>query len=109
MQGGLHEPGNVTSAVLGFTLMPVGTAFLFPCVSGMLSQVVSTAERGLYLGVQQSFGGVARVAFPIIDGAMMDRFGSGSPYLLAAFMVLATLPLAMGIAPRVKLAPATGD
>ncbi len=80
------------------TLMPLGTAFLFPCVTGLLSQVVPGADRGLYMGVQQTFGGVSRVAFPIAAGYAMDRFGYGTPFLAAALMVLVTLPLtrAMG-------------
>jgi MFS family permease len=89
-----------------FTLMPLGTAFLFPCVTGMLSRIVASSERGLYLGVQQTFGGVARVAFPIIAGALMDRFNKGTPFLLAAVLVLATLPLALGIdAGKMRPAP----
>src|SRR6266542_4242830 len=58
---------------LGFTLMPLGTAFLFPCVTGLLSRVVPAAERGLYMGVQHTFGGVSRVAFPIAAGLAIDR------------------------------------
>ena len=80
-----------------FTLMPVGTAFLFPCVSGMLARIVPSNERGLYLGVQQTFGGVARVAFPIGAGLLMDHFNRGTPFVLAAVLTLATLPLALGI------------
>jgi len=77
-----------------FTLMPIGTAFLFPCVSGLLSQVVAGHERGLYLGVQQTFGGISRVAFPVFAGLLMDSLGLGVPFLVAGLMVLATLPLA---------------
>jgi len=76
-----------------FTLMPLGTAFLFPSITGLLSQIVPGHERGLYLGVQQTFGGVARVAFPIVAGVMMDRFGYGTPFLLSGFLVLLTLLL----------------
>jgi multidrug resistance protein len=89
-----------------FTLMPLGTAFLFPCVSGMLARLVPSAERGLYLGVQQTFGGVARVAFPIGAGFLMDHFDRGAPFLLASVLVLATLPLALGIEPRRPLTAA---
>jgi MFS family permease len=84
---------------VSFTLMPFGMAFLFPCISGLLSQVVSSAERGLFMGVQQTFGGVARVAFPILAGALMDRFGRGTPFMLAAVLVLLTLPLAVRLKP----------
>ena len=87
-----------------FTLMPLGTAFLFPCVSGLLSQLVPSAERGLYLGVQQTFGGVARVAFPILAGALMDRFSRGTPFLIAAVLVLLTLPLTGRLKPVVHAA-----
>jgi MFS family permease len=83
----------------GFTLMPLGTAFLFPCVTGLLSQVVPVRQRGLYMGVQHTFGGVSRVAFPIAAGLLIDRFGVGVPFWLAALLVLATTPLALGLAP----------
>jgi MFS family permease len=80
--------------MVGFTLMPIGTGLLFPCVTGMLSQAVRSAERGLYMGVQHTFGGVSRVAFPIGAGFLMDRFGVGVPFWLSALLVLGTLPLA---------------
>lgn len=92
--------------VMSWTLMPLGTAFLFPSVSGLLSQLVPSAERGLYMGVQQTFGGVARVAFPILAGALMVKFNRGTPFLVGAVLVLATLPLTAGLQP-VKHAPAT--
>jgi MFS family permease len=80
----------------GFTLMPLGTAFLFPCITGQLSRVVSAADRGLYMGVQHTFGGSSRVAFPIAAGILMDRFGVGVPFWIAGVLVLATLPLTPG-------------
>jgi MFS family permease len=83
---------------LGFTLMPLGTAFLFPCVTGLLSRVVPGHERGLYMGVQHTFGGVSRVLFPIAAGVLMDRFGVGVPFWIAGLLVLATVPLAWALA-----------
>lgn len=82
----------------GFTLMPLGTAFIFPCVTGLLSRVVAGGERGLYMGVQHTFGGVSRVAFPIAAGVLMDRFGVGVPFWVAGLLVLATLPLTGALA-----------
>ncbi|HKY97054.1 MAG TPA: MFS transporter, partial [Gemmatimonadaceae bacterium] len=75
------------------TLMPMGTAFIFPCVTAMLSRVVPKAQRGLYMGVQHTFGGVSRVAFPLIAGYGMDTLGMGIPFIFAGVMVLATLLL----------------
>jgi multidrug resistance protein len=91
-------PGGLL-LLLGFTLMPLGTAFLFPCVTGLLSRVVPSGERGLYMGVQHSFGGVSRVVFPIASGVLMDDFGPGVPFWLAGLLVVATLPLARGLTP----------
>ncbi|HEX5632470.1 MAG TPA: MFS transporter, partial [Gemmatimonadales bacterium] len=60
--------GGWPAIAIGFTLMPIGTACLFPAVTSLLSQRVADRERGLYLGLQQSVGGVMRVAFPILGG-----------------------------------------
>jgi MFS family permease len=87
---------------LGFTLMPLGTAFLFPCVTGLLSRVVPGNERGLYMGVQHTFGGVSRVLFPVAAGVLMDRFGLGVPFWVAGLLVLATLPFAWALADSLR-------
>ena len=84
--------------IAAITLMPLGTAFLFPCVTGLLSRVVASANRGLYLGVQQTYGGVSRVAFPIGAGWVMDHLGRGVPFAVAAVLVLLTLPLTGALA-----------
>ncbi len=84
--------------LLGFTLMPLGTAFLFPCITGLLSRVVPANQRGMYMGVQHTFGGVSRVLFPVAAGLLMDRLGVGVPFWIAGLLVLATLPFAWGLA-----------
>jgi MFS family permease len=84
---------NWTLLAVGFTLMPLGTAFVFPCVTGLLSRVVPSGERGLYMGVQHTFGGISRVAFPIAAGVAMDALGVGVPFWIAGLLVLVTLPL----------------
>ena len=78
---------------VALTLMPLGTAFIFPCVTGLLSQVVPSGERGLYLGVQQTFGGISRVAFPVGAGLLMDHYGRATPFWLSGLLVLAALGL----------------
>jgi MFS family permease len=84
---------NVPVLAVFVALIPLGTAFTFPCVTGLLSRVVSPHERGLYMGVQQTFGGVSRVLFPVVAGAMMDRFGRGTPFWISGLLVLVTLLL----------------
>lgn len=78
--------------------MPLGTAFLFPCITGLLSRVVSASERGLYMGVQHGFGGLSRVAFPIGAGLLMDRFGVGVPFWISGLLVMILLPLTGALA-----------
>lgn len=82
---------------ISLTLMPIGTAFIFPCITGLLSRVVSSHERGLYLGVQQTFGGVSRVVFPVGAGLLMDRWGDGTPFWISGALVLLALPLTRGL------------
>jgi nitrate/nitrite transporter NarK len=81
---------------LAVALLPLGTAFTFPCVTATLSKVVSSSERGLYMGVQQTFGGAARVIFPIAYGALYDRVIE-LPFLLAAVLVAGTIFLGLGM------------
>jgi predicted MFS family arabinose efflux permease len=76
-----------------FTLMPLGTAFLFPCVTALLSRVVPKTERGLQMGVQQTYGGIARVAVPIAAGALVDQFGAGVPFMVVGLILLLTLAM----------------
>lgn len=99
--------GGRGAAVLftSFTLMPLGTAFLFPSVTGLLSRVVARRERGVFLGVQQTFGGAGRVAFPLLAGLMMDRGGVGRPFWVASALVLVTLPLTASLGKMARAGP----
>ena len=77
-------------------LIPLGTAFTFPCVTALLSRFVSAHERGLYMGVQQTFGGVARVVFPIVAGLLFDWIVA-VPFVLSAALVAGTIVLGLGL------------
>jgi multidrug resistance protein len=77
-------------------LIPLGTAFTFPCVTALLSRFVSSHERGLYMGVQQTFGGVARVLFPIVAGLLFD-WVIAVPFVLSATLVAGTIVLGLGL------------
>ena len=82
---------------LAVALIPLGTAFTFPCVTSLLSRVVPSSERGLYMGVQQTFGGLARVIIPLWAGFSYDHFGRTVPLFTSAALVLATIVLGFGI------------
>ena len=95
---------------VAITVIPIGTAFTFPCVTALLSRVVPSRERGLHMGVQQTYGGISRVAFPILAGYLIDRFGTGAPYAVAGALVAATLlitaPLEQYMRPKTDAAVA---
>ena len=82
---------------ISVALVPLGTAFTFPCVTSMLSRVISSRERGLYMGVQQTFGGLARVLVPLWAGFSYDHFGRSVPMFTSAALVVATIALGYGI------------
>lgn len=88
---------NYTSLALAILLIPLGTAFTFPCVTGMLSQVIPNHERGLYMGVQQTFGGIARVFGPIWAGFAYDYLGKGVPFYTGAALAAFTILIGLGI------------
>jgi multidrug resistance protein len=81
---------------LAVALIPLGTAFTFPCVTALLSRVIPSNERGLYMGVQQTFGGAARVLFPALAGLAFDRFPE-LPFLVSAGLVAGTILLGLGM------------
>lgn len=88
---------NSASLALAILLIPLGTAFTFPCVTGMLSQVIPNHERGLYMGVQQSFGGMARIIGPLWAGFAFDYLGRGVPFYTGALLAALTILLGVGI------------
>ncbi|MBX9929777.1 MAG: MFS transporter [Gemmatimonadaceae bacterium] len=100
--GGMPLAFNIPTLAIAVALVPLGTAFTFPCVTGLLSRVVPSHERGLYMGVQQTFGGVARVVGPLYAGWAFDHLGRGVPFYTAAVVVLATITLGTGMESFVK-------
>lgn len=88
---------GLATLALAVGLLPLGTAFTFPAVTALLSRVVPAGDRGLYMGMQQTFGGMARIAAPLLFGRAFDVYGVATPFYLAAACVLATLPLGFGL------------
>ncbi len=96
--------GSLPTLALAAALLPIGMALLFPCLTGQLSKIVSKDERGMYMGLQQTFGGASRLLAPNVYGAAMDWFGIVAPFWGAAAAVGLTLLFGAGRARP----PATG-
>ena len=102
---GMPLSNNAVSLALAVALIPLGTAFTFPCVTSLLSRVIGSGERGLYMGMQQTFGGVSRIIFPLWAGFAFDTLGTGIPFYTSAIAVLATVFLGLGLDQFVKPKP----
>ncbi|MDT4966772.1 MAG: hypothetical protein QOJ64_1509 [Acidobacteriota bacterium] len=94
---GMPLSQNLWMLAIAVALIPLGTAFTFPCVTALLSRVTATRERGLYMGVQQTYGGVARIGAPLFFGWAFDSLGVSAPYLFSSAFILLTLSLGFGL------------
>ena len=83
--------------MIAVALIPLGTAFTFPCVTALLSRVVSQRERGLYMGMQQTYGGITRAIAPVLYGRAFDTLGVSSPYYFSSAIIAATILLGFGL------------
>ncbi|HEX6965134.1 MAG TPA: MFS transporter [Gemmatimonadaceae bacterium] len=92
-------PGLLSMLELGLAtaLIPLGTTLTFPSVTAMLSQVVADDERGLYLGLQQTYGGISRVVYPPLAGLAWDHLGIPFPFWMSAVIVAGTLIIGRGL------------
>ncbi|HSB10589.1 MAG TPA: MFS transporter [Blastocatellia bacterium] len=106
---GMPLSRNLGMLALAVALIPLGTAFTFPCVTALLSRVIDPRERGLYMGMQQTYGGVARIIAPLFFGWAFDSIGVSSPYFFSSAIILATISLGFGLdqyaRPKLAVAP----
>jgi MFS family permease len=94
---GMPLSSNLVMLAFAVALIPLGTAFTFPCVTALLSRVISPRERGLYMGMQQTYGGVARIIAPLFFGWAFDSLGVSSPYFFSSAFIVATIFLGFGL------------
>lgn len=83
---------------LGLFLMAVGSALIVPSLSALASRYSPPERQGLALGSFRSVGSLARALGPLAGGILYWRFGSASPYLAAAVLVLVPAWLSLGLA-----------
>lgn len=85
----LSRPAQLALFALAALFMPVGTALLFPATTALVSRRANRSETGQTMGVQQSFGSVARLIGPVCAGAIFEvdiRY----PFWAAAALMLGT-------------------
>src|SRR5215475_8917969 len=94
---GMPLARNLWMLAFAVALIPLGTAFTFPCVTALLSRVIAPRERGLYMGLQQTYGGVARIIAPLFFGWAFDAIGVSAPYFFSSAIILTTISLGFGL------------
>ena len=94
---GMPLSHNLAMLAIAVALIPLGTAFTFPCVTSLLSRVIAPRERGLYMGMQQTYGGGARIIAPLFFGWAFDSLGVSAPYFFSSAFILGTLLLGFGL------------
>ncbi len=95
--GNLMQPfstGLATSiAILALTAL--GQSVSWPTVVALISRNTSAARQGEVLGLNNATGGLARMIGPLIMGLTFAHLGVNAPFILAGFIVLPAIILAV--------------
>lgn len=94
--------------VLALVLLTVGQGLLTPTLSSAVAGRAG-ADTGIWLGWQQSAGGLARVLGPLAAGALFQWAGMGWPYAVGAVLALVALALLPGRAAPVGAVAVTAE
>jgi multidrug resistance protein len=94
--------------IVCLTLVPIGTALLFPASTSLVSQRVPRHELGLVMGAQQTLRGISSIVGPVGATFAFDRFGHGVPFVIAALVVAVAGRLAFRERPHDPVAATAG-
>ena len=78
-------------------LMAVGSAFVMPCLSALVSRYAPEERQGLALGTFRSLGALSRSIGPALGGVLYWSLGSRGPYLAGTVILFLPLFLALGL------------
>jgi MFS family permease len=89
-------PATLLGTAAVMSLVPIGTALLFPNCSALVTHRAPSDHLGQVLGVQQSFGGMARVIAPVWATAVF-QVGPTVPFFVSAGVVAFVTLLAFNV------------
>jgi len=92
--GGARTQGMLYA---GLAAMAVGSAFVMPCLSSLVSRYAPPQRQGLALGTFRSLGALSRSIGPALGGVVYWSLGSAAPYFLGAGFMLLPLGVALGL------------
>ncbi len=74
-------------SILSIALLSLGNGCLSPTLLAQLSRSAKQEEQGEVLGINQSFGSLARIVGPAMGGRLYEVM-HGLPYIIAGFIML---------------------
>lgn len=77
-------------SILSIALLSLGNGSLSPTLLSQLSRNAEQQEQGEVLGMNQSFGSLARIAGPALGGRLYEM-GHGLPYIASGLVMLGGL------------------
>lgn len=89
---------------VGCALVAVGSSLANPSLQSLISRVAGEHEQGAILGVNQSFGALARATAPAIGGLLYQGFFPQAPLVAGAVMMLGATLLSVPATRRAVLA-----
>jgi len=95
----IGQAGGTGALYAGLSFMAVGSAFVMPCLSSLVSRYTPADRQGLSLGAFRSLGALSRAVGPILGGLCYWRFGSAMPYLVGALFLVLPVLLSRGLPP----------
>jgi len=98
-------PRTVPQLAVVLLLFPIGTALLFPAVTALVSHESDPKELGQTMGVQQAYGGVARVVGPMWSTPVFQLLGPSVPFYFIAGIVGVAGALAFQVPIVVRVRP----
>ncbi len=87
-------------AMLGFAFVCVGQSLCFPNLTGLISQAAPPDRQGEMLGLNMSGMALARIGGPVLAGQLFSLVSPGSPFAVAALLILPAIWLAVQVKNR---------
>lgn len=80
--------------------VPLGAALIFPSTTSLMSRFSPKESVGETMGVAQMFAGAARVIAPIISTGLFQLYTHGTPFFVAAGLVVLASMLVVRVDPN---------
>lgn len=84
------------AAVLGMGLLMAGHSLAFPNAGALVSRTTPPQQQGSVMGLNMASNALSRIIAPPLFGLIFG-FHPDAPYYLCALMIVAMLPLAVGV------------